>query len=59
MNNKKISRMILRKSNQFLKISIAFFAFSLVLLSTFLTLFVNQYIQVERDFIDNDNTHIV
>lgn len=59
MNNKKISRMILRKSNQFLKISIAFFAFSLVLLSTFLTLFVNQYIQVERDFIDNDNTHII
>lgn len=59
MNNKQISRMILRKSNQFLKISIAFFAFSLVLLSTFLTLFLNQYIQVERDFIDNDNTHII
>lgn len=59
INYKKISKMILKKSNKYLKISVALFAFSLILLSTFLTLFVNQYMQVKRDFIDNDNTHIV
>lgn len=59
MNYKKISKMILKKSNKYLKISVALFAFSLIFLSTFLTMFINQYMQVKRDFIDNDNTHII
>lgn len=59
MNYKKISKMILKKSNKYLKISVALFAFSLIFLSTFLIMFINQYMQVKRDFIDNDNTHII
>jgi len=54
-----ISNLILKKSTQFLKISIALFAFSLLLISTFLILFTHQYLQIGRDFIHNHNLQMI
>ncbi|MDQ5983873.1 MAG: hypothetical protein RUMPE_00902 [Eubacteriales bacterium SKADARSKE-1] len=59
MNYKTISNLLLKKSNKYLKVSIPLFVFSLILLSIFSTLFLNQYIQVKKDFINNYNTHII
>jgi len=59
MNRNYVSKLILKKSSKFLKVSIFLFAFSLILISTFLALFFNQYLQVKKDFIDNSNTHII
>jgi len=58
-NRQYVSRLILKKSSKFLNISIALFAFSLMLISLFLTSFFNQYLQIKRDFLDNSNIHII
>lgn len=60
MNYRKyVSRLILKKSSKFLKISICLFAFSLILIAIFLDVFFNQYLQMKKDFIDNKNTHVI
>lgn len=56
---REISKLILKKSNSYLKLSITIFLISLLLVSTASIFFINQYIQVERDFINNNNTHII
>lgn len=57
--DKYVSGRLIRKSSKFLKISISLFAFSLILISVFLTLFFNQYLQIEKDFLTNDYTHMI
>lgn len=59
MNKNYVSKLILKKSSKFLKVSIFLFAFSLILISSFLALFFNQYIQIKKDFVDNSNTHVI
>lgn len=54
-----ISRLIRKKSSSHLKISILLFVVSLVLISTASVFFINQYLQVEKDFIANHNTHTI
>ena len=57
--HKYVARLLIRKSGRFLKISILLFAFSLILISIFLTLFLNQYLQIQKDFLENANTHMI
>jgi len=57
--DKFVSGLILKKSTKFLKISILLFAFSLMMIASFLVSFLNQYLQIEKDFINNNNTHII
>ncbi len=62
MNKKiarQISKLILKKSSSYLKISIGLFILSLVLISTASVFFINQYLQLNKDFIRNDNTHMI
>lgn len=58
-NTPVISRLILKKSNSYLRISILLFIFSLVLIASSAVYFINQYLQVDKDFLSNDNTHII
>ncbi|MFB9331134.1 hypothetical protein ACFFSY_34805 [Paenibacillus aurantiacus] len=58
-NTPVISRLILKKSNSYLRISILLFIFSLVLVASSAVYFINQYLQVDKDFLSNDNTHII
>ncbi|SFE70025.1 hypothetical protein SAMN04487969_105186 [Paenibacillus algorifonticola] len=58
-NTPIISRLILKKSNSYLRISILLFIFSLVLIASSAVYFINQYLQVDKDFLSNDNTHII
>lgn len=59
MRNKKISDMILKKSSKYLRISVALFLMSLVMLASFLVMMANQYFQVRKDFLKNHNTHMI
>lgn len=58
-NRNYVSKLILKKTSKFLKISICLFAFSLILITLFLNVFFNQYLQMKKDFVDNDNIHII
>lgn len=58
-NDKLISNLILKKSTSYLRISIITFLMSLILVSTCCILFINQYLQVKSDFLENNNTHII
>ncbi len=58
-HKREISKLILKKSNSHLKLSITIFIISLLLVSTASIFFINQYIQVQKDFIDNSNTHVI
>jgi len=58
-NRNFVSKLILKKTSKFLKISISLFAFSLILITVFLDIFFNQYLQMKKDFVDNDNIHII
>lgn len=57
--DKKISKLILKKSTSYLKVSVITFFISLILISTCSILFINQYIQVKNDFLENNNTHMI
>lgn len=63
MNRKKvlckISSLIEKKSNLHFKIAIISFIFSIITLSVSLILIYNQYIQIEKNFVNNDNTHVI
>lgn len=55
----KISKLLRKKTNSHFKISLTMFIISLILLSTSLVFLINQYNQLERDFIKNNNTHVI
>lgn len=59
MNKYNISKIIARKTNLYLKISMSLFVLSLVLLITAVIFVQQQYIQLKKDFVDNANTHII
>ncbi len=56
---RKISKLILRKSNSYLKISLVIFTLLLTIIATAAIILLNQYCQVEKDFIKNENLHII
>lgn len=59
MKNKEIAGLIEKKATGQLKIAIASFLVSLLLLGVFSVLFLNQYYQVNDDFINNKNIHVI
>ena len=59
INDKYVADLIIKKSTKFLKVSISLFIVSLILLTTFLCILTNQYLQIMNDFVENKNTHIV
>ncbi|WP_461201435.1 ABC transporter permease family protein [Anoxybacillus sp. TBDG-1] len=56
---KQVAKLILKKSNAYLKISIAIFLLSLFLVSTSFLFLFKQYIQVDKDFISNENVRMI
>lgn len=59
MNDKKISKIIAKKTSLYLRISIILFIVSLILLSTAIIFVYQQYKQLRKDFVDNINTHLI
>ncbi len=59
MNEKKITRIIAKKTSLYFKFSMILFVVSLILLSTAFLFVLQQYIQLNNDFVDNANTHII
>ncbi len=51
----KLSKLILRKTNSYFKISLIMFIASFLLISTSVIIFMDQYTQVEKDFLKNNN----
>lgn len=58
-DGKYIAKLLNKKANSYLKISIATFSVCLCILITMIVLLCNQYIQIKKDFVDNKNTHII
>ncbi len=56
---KQVAELILKKSNSYLKISIVMFLLSLFLVSTSFLFLFKQYIQVDEDFISNENVRMI
>lgn len=57
--NHKISKLILKKTTAFFKISLILFIVSFSLLIVAITLLLSRYQQIEDDFINNPNTHLI
>lgn len=54
-----ISGLVMKKSTSHLRISITSFIFSVIILSIALILVRNQYNQIQENFVNNNNTHVV
>ena len=59
MNRRKISRLILKKSISYLKSSITIFLVSILLAQTLTLLLANQFLIVEKDIIENQDTRMI
>ena len=56
---KHIAKMIRKKQSRYLKISLISFTVSLMFLGAFSVFMVNQYMQVNHDFIENKNLRFI
>ncbi|THD17860.1 hypothetical protein CI793_00920 [Anoxybacillus ayderensis] len=56
---KQVAELISKKSNSYLKISIVMFLLSLFLVPTSFLFLFKQYIQVDEDFISNENVRMI
>ncbi|MGL5972627.1 MAG: hypothetical protein ACRCZK_02760 [Oscillospiraceae bacterium] len=56
---KTISSLIKKKSSNYIKVSIVVFTILLMLISSISVVFANQYLQSRKDFIENDNLHLI
>lgn len=56
---KDISKLVMKKSTSHLKISMASFVFSIIILSISLVQVWNQYKTIQHQFVKNENTHVI
>lgn len=59
MNSLVISSIIAKKTGIYLKASLIFFLSSLILLSSILIFYSQQFYQIKKDFLENINTHLI
>jgi len=59
MDRAGVSKLIFDKAKKYLRISTILFTLSLILVATLLAVVENQYLQVQKDFIENDNTRFI
>ena len=58
-NLRKVSKLLRKKSTSYLKISFAIFIISLIIVSSASVVGISQYMNLQKEFIKNDNTHVI
>ncbi|MDY0323398.1 MAG: hypothetical protein RBR24_05225 [Candidatus Carbobacillus sp.] len=59
MHDRFISKLIAKKTGSYLRLSLVLFLLSLLLLVSSFIFMMYQYRQVQKDFVDNSNTHLI
>jgi len=59
MDRVAVSKLIFGKSKKYLRISTILFIMSLTFVATLLVFVENQYLQMRKDFVENENTRII
>lgn len=58
-NLKKVSTLLRKKSTSYLKVSFVIFVISLVIVASVSVVGISQYVNLQQEFVKNDNTHII
>lgn len=58
-NLKKVSKLLRKKSTSYLKVSFVIFVISLIIVASISVVGISQYVNLQKEFIKNDNTHII